>query len=44
MQEYTQYIQANERQLAQVEGFKRKLYESLVNGMITKEEFLQYKQ
>lgn len=44
VQEYTQYIQANERQLAQVEGFKRKLYESLVNGMITKEEFLQYKQ
>ena len=44
VQEYTQYIQANERQLEQVESFKRKLYESLVNGLISKEEFLQYKQ
>lgn len=44
VQEYTQYIQANERQLEQVESFKRKLYESLVNGLISKEKFLQYKQ
>lgn len=44
VQEYTQYIQANERQLKQVEDFKRKLYENLVSGMISKEEFLLYKQ
>lgn len=36
VQEYTQYIQANERQLKQVEDFKRKLYENLVSGMISK--------
>ncbi|MCM1276749.1 MAG: recombinase family protein [Lachnospiraceae bacterium] len=44
VQEYTGYIKSNEEQLARVEGFKRKLYESLVGGALSKEEFLQYKQ
>lgn len=44
VEEYMQYINANEKRLAQVESFKRKLYENLVSGMISKEEFLQYKQ
>ncbi len=42
--EYTGYIKSNEEQLAKVENFKRNLYENLVNGVISKEEFLQYKQ
>ena len=44
VQEYTGYIKSNEEQLARVEKFKRNLYESLVNGALSKEEFLQYKQ
>lgn len=44
VQEYTGYIKSNEEQLARVEGFKRKLYENLVSGALSKEEFLQYKQ
>lgn len=43
-QEYTGYIKSNEEQLARVEKFKRNLYESLVSGALSKEEFLQYKQ
>lgn len=42
--EYTGYIKSNEEQLAKVENFKRNLYENLVSGVISKEEFLQYKQ
>ncbi len=42
--EYTGYIKSNEEQLARVENFKRNLYESLVSGALSKEEFLQYKQ
>lgn len=42
--EYTSYIKSNEEQLSRVENFKRSLYESLVSGTISKEEFLQYKQ
>ncbi len=42
-QEYTGYIKSNEEQLARVESFKRKLYENLVGGVLSKEEFLQYK-
>lgn len=44
VQEYTGYIKSNEEQLARVESFKRKLYENLVGGVLSKEEFLQYKQ
>ena len=44
MQEYTGYIKSNEEQLTRVEKFKRNLYESLVSGALSKEEFLQYKQ
>lgn len=42
--EYTGYINSNEEELAKVENFKRKLYENLVSGIITKEEYSQYKQ
>ena len=34
----------NEKRMAQVEGFKAKLYENLVGGILTKEEFLSYKR
>ena len=44
LQEYTQYIKMNEKELEKVEDFKRKLYENLVSGIITKEEYNQYKQ
>ena len=44
VQEYTGYIKSNEEQLARVEKFKRNLYESLVSGALSKDEFLQYKQ
>lgn len=44
VQEYTGYIKSNEEQLTRVEKFKRNLYESLVSGALSKEEFLQYKQ
>ena len=43
-QEYTDYIAANEKQLEQVESFKKKLYENLVGGLLSKDEFMQYKQ
>lgn len=42
--EYTGYIKSNEEQLSRVENFKRNLYENLVSGALSKEEFLQYKQ
>lgn len=42
--EYSGYIKSNEEQLAKIENFKRNLYENLVSGIISKEEFLQYKQ
>ncbi len=42
--EYAGYIKSNEEQLARVENFKRNLYENLVSGTLSKEEFLQYKQ
>ena len=43
-QEYAGQIRANEKQLAQIEGFKTKLYENLVSGILTKEEYLSYKR
>lgn len=43
-QEYAGQIKANEKRLAQAEGFKTKLYENLVSGILTKEEYLTYKQ
>ncbi len=42
--EYKGYIKSNEEQLSRVEKFKRNLYENLVSGALTKEEFAQYKQ
>lgn len=42
--EYTGYIKSNEEQLTKVENFKRNLYENLVSGTLSKDEFLQYKQ
>lgn len=30
--------------MAKIEGFKTKLYENLVSGILTKEEFLSYKR
>lgn len=44
VQEYTAQIKANEKQRAQIEGFKTKLYENLVSGILTKEEYLSYKR
>lgn len=43
-QEYAAQIRVNERRVAQTEGFKAKLYENLVSGILTKEEFLSYKR
>ena len=37
-------IRVNEKRVAQAEGFKAKLYENLVSGILTKEEFLSYKR
>lgn len=42
--EYAGYISTNKKSLAEIEGFKAKLYENLVSGILTKEEFLTYKQ
>ena len=39
-QEYAAQIRVNEKRVAQTEGFKAKLYENLVSGILTKEEFL----
>ena len=41
--EYAEHIAENERQLEKVLTFKSKLYESLVDGMVTKEEYASYK-
>ena len=43
-QEYAAQIRVNEKRVAQAEGFKAKLYENLVSGILTKEEFLSYKR
>ncbi len=43
-EEYAAQIRVNERRVAQTEGFKAKLYENLVSGILTKEEFLSYKR
>ncbi len=32
------------KRMAKIEGFKTKLYENLVSGILTKEEFLSYKR
>ncbi len=44
VREYNAHIKANEEQLAQAESYKSKLYENLVCGILTKEEYLTYKQ
>lgn len=41
--EYSDHITNNERRLEQVLEFKARLYESLVGGMLTKEEYASYK-
>lgn len=43
-QEYARQIRSNEKRAAQAEGFKARLYENLVSGILTKEEFLSYKR
>lgn len=42
--EYAGQIANCEKRLAQAESFKAKLYENLVGGLLTKEEFLSYKR
>lgn len=41
--EYTAHICENERRLEQAQSYKSRLYENLVEGMITKEEYASYK-
>lgn len=41
--EYAAHISNCEKQIAQLEEFKMNLYENLVNGNLTKEEYLSYK-
>ena len=41
--EYSDHITDNERRLEQVLEFKARLYERLVGGMLTKEEYASYK-
>ncbi|MDD3393911.1 MAG: recombinase family protein [Anaerotignum sp.] len=41
--EYTEQISENERQLEKVSEFKSRLYENLVQGILTKEEFAFFK-
>ena len=41
--EYTAHILENERRLEQAQAYKSRLYENLVEGMITKEEYASYK-
>ena len=43
VKEYTDHITNNERRLAQVMELKARLYESLVEGILTKEEYTSYK-
>ena len=43
VKEYTDHITENERRLEQALEFKARLYESLVGGMLTKEEYSSYK-
>ena len=40
-QEYAAQIRVNEKRVAQTEGFKAKLYENLVSGILTKEDTMQ---
>ena len=41
--EYTDHISENERRLEHAQNCKSRLYENLVEGMITKEEYANYK-
>ena len=41
--EYTEHISENERRLEHTQNCKSRLYENLVEGMITKEEYASYK-
>lgn len=41
--EYTAHISENERRLEQAQAYKSRLYENLVEGLITKEEYASYK-
>lgn len=42
-QEYTDQITANERRIGQYQEFKSRLYENMVQGILTKEEFVTMK-
>jgi site-specific DNA recombinase len=42
-QEYTDQITANERRMGQYQEFKSRLYENMVQGILTKEEFVTMK-
>jgi DNA invertase Pin-like site-specific DNA recombinase len=43
VKQYTEQIADNERQLAQVAEFKTPLYENLINGVISKEDYKAFK-
>jgi hypothetical protein len=43
VKQYTEQIADNERQLAQVVGFKTPLYENMINGVISKEDYKMLK-
>jgi DNA invertase Pin-like site-specific DNA recombinase len=43
VRQYTEQISENERQLAQIGGFKTPLYENLINGVISKDDYKMLK-
>ena len=43
VQEYTVQIAENEQQLERIQEFKSRLYENMVQGILTKEEFVSFK-
>ena len=43
VREYQEQIVNCEKQIKQVDVYKTKLYESLVNGCLTKDEYMEYK-
>ena len=43
IREYMEHIKLNEQRLEKAVEFKTRLYESLVNGVLTKEEYTSYK-
>jgi len=43
VKQYTSQIEENERQLEQISGFKSTLYENMINGILSKDEFKNLK-